>query len=255
MLSRWLSTAMVVAGLTAGLNAAEIEIRHINDLFSASPLEDDLYTATLGISTTVDGWTFDLDEYLFTDKSRGMRFDETYLAVARDLLAPDSKWNVRARLGVARVGQGLYGQRLQNFVHSLVNADQLNLTYIADKQSHVFVRLNVERTLKTTERATIAPVLEIESAGFKKHARIALGVHWNLGRGFELYSEAGARFTETNFAPLSPWIKDSDPTFTVGVGYQRYLSLTWTSNYFGTGDRHWHLTARAQWGHAAGKRR
>ena len=39
MTSRWLSAAMVFASLTANVHAAEIEFRHINDLFSASPID------------------------------------------------------------------------------------------------------------------------------------------------------------------------------------------------------------------------
>lgn len=248
MASKWLNAAILFLGLAIPAGAAELEFRHINDLFSASPIEDDLYTATLGLSASVDGWTFRLDEYLFTDRGRGLRFDETYLTAARELLAPDSKWDLRAELGVARVGRGLYGERLQNFVHEILRQEELHLVYATEVQSHVFFRVDVKRTMKTTEVATIAPLLELESAGFKRHAKLALGVTWDLGQGFELYTEGGARFSETNYAPLEPWLEESKPTVAIGAGYKRWIRLIWTSNYFGTGDNHWHVSARAQWG-------
>ncbi len=255
MMTRWLSAAMVFASLTANVYAAEIEFRHINDLFSASPTEDDLYSGALGLSGTVAGWTIDLDEYLFTDKTNGLRFDETYLTVAKDFLDPDSKWQVRARVGVAHVGQGIYGEGLQNFVHSILNQEELNLAYVPGSESHVFVRLNVARTVYSDERTTLAPLMEIESAGFKKHARVALGARWDLGERFGLRAEAGVRFSDTDFAPLSPWIEEIDPTVTVGLCYKNYLDLTWTSNYFGTGDNHWHVTFRLHFGAGAKQQR
>ncbi|NIM01857.1 MAG: hypothetical protein GTN89_13730 [Acidobacteria bacterium] len=248
MVSRWMTTAILLVGLSFSAEAAEFEFRHINDLFSASPIEDDLYTATLGLSGRVDGWTFKLDEFLFTDRGRGLRFDETYLTVSRELLPAESKWGVRAELGAARVGRGLYGERLQNFVHEVLQQEKLNLTYATEMQSHVFVHLDVKRTFEPVGVATIAPLVELESAGFKKHARLALGVTWELGQGFDLYTEGGVRFSETNYAPLEPWLRDQEPTLTVGAGYKRWFRLTWTSNYFGTSDNHWHVTARAQWG-------
>ena len=255
MMTRWLSAAMVFASLTANVYAAEIEFRHINDLFSASPTEDDLYSGALGLSGTVAGWTLDLDEYLFTDKKNGLRFDETYLTVAKDFLGPDSKWQVRARVGAAHVGRGLYGQRLQNFVHSILFQPRLDLPYVPDSRTHAFVRLNVARTVYSDGETTLAPLIEIESSGFKKHARVALGARWVLGERFGLHAEAGARFSDTNFAPLSPWIENSGPTVAIGFCYKDFLDLTWTSNYFGTGDNHWHVTFRSHFGAGAKKNR
>jgi hypothetical protein len=239
---------MVLAALTAGVHAAEIDLRHINDQFAASPVEDDLYTATLGIAGTVNDWTLGLDEYVFTDRANGLRFDETYLTVARDLLRPDSKWRLRARIGAVHVGKGLYGERLQNFVHSILGEDEVDLAYVPGSQSYVFVRLNVSRRLHANERLIFLPLVEIESAGFKEHARAALGVRFDLSERFNLHAEAGARFTDTSYAPLVLWIKDSEPTFGVGAGYKNFLDLTWTSNYFGTGDNHWHISMHLRFG-------
>jgi len=242
----WLIVAMSFAGSGVGAQAAEIEFRHINDLFSASRMEDDLYTATIGFSGTVRGWTLDLDEYLFTDKTHGLRFDETHLTVARDLLKPDSKWGVRARGGVVRVGRGIHGQRLQNFIHTVLAQEKLRLPYVEGVRSSAFIRVNVARTVFTRTRTAVTSQLEVESAGFKRHARAALATEWDLGGSFELRAAGGVRWTDSNFAPLARWIDEIDPTVALGVAYKANFELTWTRNYFGTGDSHWHLTARLQ---------
>ena len=251
MVSRWISAALVLGALSAPVPGAEIEFRHINDQFSASRIEDDLYTGTLGFAGTVAGWTFGLDEYMFTDKTNGLRFDETYLTVARELLGPDSAWRVRVRVGAVHVGEGLYGQDLQNFVHSIFNQDEVDLPYISDSMTDVFADLNVSRRLYANERVNLNALFEIEYAGFKEHAGVGLGAHWNLGRDFGLHAEAGVRFSDTSFAPLVPWIEENAPTFAVGAGYKHYVDLTWAHNYFGTGDNHWIISARARFGAGA----
>jgi hypothetical protein len=253
MVPRWISAVLFLGALAAPVHGAEIEIRHINDQFSASRIEDDLYTGTLGISGTVAGWTFDLDEYIFTDKTNGLRFDETYLTVAKEFLGPDSPWRVRARLGAVHVGEGLYGQDFQNFVHSILNQPEVHLPYVTDSMTDVFARLNVGRRLYSNERVFLDALMEIEYAGFKEHARVAVGAHWNLGKSFGLHAEAGARFSDTDYAPLVPWIEETAPTFAIGAGYKHYVDLTWTHNYFGTGDNHWIISARARFGAAAKK--
>ncbi len=253
MVSKWISVALVFTAMAAHVHAAEIEFRHINDQYSTFPIEDDLYTGTLGISGTVAGWTFDLDEYIFTDKTNGLRFDETYLTVAREFLGPDSPWRLRARVGAVHVGEGLYGQDFQNFVHSILNQPEVHLPYVPDSTTDVFARLNVSRRLYANEGVFLDALMEIEYAGFKEHARVAVGAHWKLGQHFGLHAEAGARFSDTSYAPLMPWIEEAAPTFSIGAGYKHYVDLTWTHNYFGTGDNHWIISARARFGAAAKK--
>ena len=94
---------------------------------------------------------------------------------------------------------------------------------------------------------------EIESAGFKGHARVALNGRRALGGGFGLHVEAGTRFSDTSYAPLAPWIEEHEPTFAVGADFKGFLDLTWSSNHFGTGESHWHVTARARFGATAKK--
>lgn len=251
MLSRGLAVAIAFAAVTSQVHAAEIELRHINDQYSSFEIEDDLYTGTVGVSGTVAGWTFDLDEYLFTDKVNGLRFDETYLTVARELLEADSAWSVRARAGAVHLGRGLYGQRLQNFVHEILQQEEVDLPYVGGSKSYGFVRLNVGRELFANKRVAFAALMEVESAGFKGHVRVAVTGRRALGRGFGLHAEYGQRYSDTSYAPLLPWIKGSEPAFAIGVEYKRFLDLTWSRNHFGTGEYHWHVTARVRFGKAA----
>ena len=211
-------------------------------------MEDDLYTATLGLAASVGRWSFDLDEYLFTDKGSGLRFDETYVTVSRDFLETDSKWQLRVRAGGVHLGRGLYGERLQNFVHEVLKQDEVFLSYVPESKTDFFVRLDVRRNLVASKRVVFAALMEVESAGFKEHARIGLEAGRNLSAGFELHAGVGLRYTDTDYAPLVPWIEDSDPTFGAGFRYKEFLDLTWTTNYFGTGDNHWHVTFRSQFG-------
>ncbi len=243
------------AAIAASTHAAEIRLKHINDLFSVAPGDDDLYTASVGIGTVVNGWHLDLDEHLFTDKTNNLRFDETYLTVARDLQRPESKWRLRARLGVTRIGRGLYGQRLQNFVHAMIQVPEVTLPYMPGHQSHVYFGGNVGRTVAAFERAILEPQLEFESAGFKRHAKISLAARWDLGLGLELYTEAGARFSDTDYVPLVPWIKENAPVYVAGIGYKHFFEFKWTQNHFGTGDHHWHVAGRVYFGSKSGSGR
>ena len=55
---------------------------------------------------------------------------------------------------------------------------------------------------------------------------------------------AGTRDSETDYAPLRPWMDGWAPTYEVAFGYRRWISLRWTENAFGTEDRHLHLRFR-----------
>jgi hypothetical protein len=112
----------------------------------------------------------------------------------------------------------------------------------------MFIRVNVVRALRTRGGATVESELEIETAGFKRHARASLAARWDLGGGFGLGAEGGVRHTETGFAPLAQWIEATSPTVALGIAYRNHIDLTWTRNYFGTDDSHWQIAARLNLG-------
>ena len=230
--------------MTAGAGADEIKLRHINDLWSLSPSYDDRYTGTVTLAWTHEGWTIDVTEYMFTDKDiNELRFDETYFTVAREFTPGEGHWRLRARAGVAHVGKGIFGERFQNFVHRLLDQSELDLPYVRDG-SHMFASVHASRPVVERERFTLTPYGEIESAGFKRHVLLALTANWDVGKGYGIVAETGFRWTRTDFAPLGFWIDENDPTFAVGASYKHLIDVRWTQNYFGTGERHWHLTTR-----------
>ena len=239
-----LCTVMAILCLSTGLHAAEIELWHINDLFSASRREDDLYTATIGIGGTAKGWNIALEEHLFTDKAADIRHDETFLTVARELLPADAKWRVRAELGIAHIGTGIFGEEFQNVIHDILNEPELILPYSTDERTHLYVNVRAARTVVRLRRFSLAPEVELESAGFKRHARLVARADWDLGEGVGILFEGGQRWTESDYPTLTPWIDPSDMAIAVGLTYKRYLELRWTANYFGVADRHWHVVGR-----------
>lgn len=253
MNARYVLLAVVLAsGLMSGVAGAELELRHSNDLFSGSATEDDLYSATVGISGTVRGWTLDLEEFIFTDRTNGQRFDETYLTVARELLPQASRLSLRARVGVAHVGEGLFGQDAQNLVHQIVNQPKVELPYVLATGTHGFARLNLERVFNVSQRLRAVPLAEVEAAGFKRHAKAAVRGEWDLPRRFEFTLEGGWRWTRSDYAALDPWIDESDPTYAAGIRYARYVELRWSANHFGTADRHWNIVVRIPMGRRSG---
>jgi hypothetical protein len=223
-------------------------LTHENDLFSGTPVEDDLYTATVGIAYERSGWRFRLNERLFTDRAAGLRFDESFLTVSRELLQPSRestrRWSLRAEAGVVRRGRGLFGQGTQNFIHEIVNEPEVRLPYIAGTSVHLAAALELSRTIPLGQGARLRPLIAAESAGFKEAARIAVEFRQQLPRGWWLVGELGGRLSETEFAPLAPWMDGSAPTYLLGAGYREWISLSWSENAFGTEDRHLHLRLR-----------
>jgi hypothetical protein len=240
-----LGSAWTLLFVAAPLAADEIKLQHINDLWSFSPRTNDFYTGTATIAVTHDRWTVDLTEYLFTDRDVNQeRFDETYLTVEREFRPGEKPWLIRARVGAVHVGEGLVGESFQNWVHRLINQEEVELRYVEDG-THLVVGGSVERPVVENARFTLTPGIQLESAAFKRHALVSLAAHWDAGRGFGVLAETGYRWTDSNFLELARWVKD-EPTLALGASYKRLLDVRWTQNYLGLGGRHWHLTARFQ---------
>jgi hypothetical protein len=221
----------------------ELIFEHVNDLLADTEASDDLYTSTTTLGVRHRGWEYKLSENMFTDRFvNGVRFDETYLTVARDF-TPGVGWLVRAQAGAVHVGEGLFGEPLQNFIHRLINHDEYVLQYVEDG-THVVLGLRASRPLTVSERFTLTPFVELESAGFREHALVAVAASYEAGPKFTLVGDCGYRWTTTDFAALDLFVVDNDPTFGIGMSYGRRVDLRWTKNYFGTGSNHWHLLLR-----------
>jgi hypothetical protein len=90
-----LSTLLIPTGLRAG----EILFDADNDFLTSNPEDDDLYTFSLAFGWKWGEQTLRLRENAFTDKDAGIRFDETYLTVVRELPL-NAGWRGSADLGL-----------------------------------------------------------------------------------------------------------------------------------------------------------
>lgn len=241
----WLAAAaLAILGPASPIESAELEFKHINDLAASRDNPDERYTGTATLAGTFRGWTIDLTEYVFTDRDLNeIRFDETYLTVARDFIPGSEHWRLRWQAGLVHVGKGLIGQRGQNNLHRILGQDEVDLDYI-DDGTHLFVAFRAARPVVRREGFALTPYVELESAGFKKHALAAITADWDVGRDFGLLAETGYRATRTHLAALAVFLDENAPTVAFGARYKRWLELRWTLNYFGVGDRHWHLYVR-----------
>jgi len=232
------------AGGTRDHGPPEFILAHSNDLFAIVDDNDDRYTATMTLGARFRGWELELSENMFTDrKVNGIRFDETYLTLARDFTLGGQRWVLRAEAGVVDVGEGIYGESFQNWVHRLVNQDEYFLQYVQE-DTHLFLGLRVSRPVTVGERVTLTPTVEHADAGFKHDSLVAIETDVDVARRFTLTGELGYRWSSTDFAPLDIFMQDDDPTFGVGASYKDWVDLRWTKNYFGTGSNHWHLQVR-----------
>lgn len=77
----------------------EVRVETGNDFLTSNPTEDDLYSFALEIAVDRGPWTLTLQENIFTDKAAGIRFDETYARVGRQLVFGD-EWYSRIEVGV-----------------------------------------------------------------------------------------------------------------------------------------------------------
>jgi len=236
-----------VSGTAAGSGdhaPPEFFFEHVNDLFAVVDDNDDRYTATMTMGASFRGWELELSENMFTDRQvNGIRFDETYLTVARDFTPGDKGWVLHAEAGVVDVGEGIYGESFQNWVHRLFNQDEYFLQYV-EEDTHLFMGLRVSRPVAVHERFTLTPVAEHENGGFKRQTLVALTADFKVAAKFELMGEVGYRWAWTDFAPLDIFVEDGHYALGAGASYRRWLSLRWTKNYFGTGSNHWHLSLR-----------
>ncbi len=240
-----LVAAMLVVAAAAAtppaVRAADAEIVLSNDFLAGNPFDDDLYTASFGIDVRVSGRRVGIEERMFTDKTRGIRFDETQALVelrTREL----GRWNLFTRVGALHVGRGLFGQEAQNLIHRAIGDREEFLDYPGDRSTlHALAEMALERpaALPLPGGVVMAPALELSTApGFKSNALAALKTRWRLGRDWSAHADVGYRLTHTDFAPLEPRIRESGPAVRLAVGWRDRIHVTWTENRYGTGARH-----------------
>ena len=114
-----LFAALLFAGDEA--SSAEIRLTLANDPISGNEKKDDLYTSELALEVQYADRTLVFSERMFTNRDAGTRFDETELIVGLAQL-PVGEWTAHPEFGVLRVGEGLFGESVQNRVHRVTGS-------------------------------------------------------------------------------------------------------------------------------------
>jgi hypothetical protein len=227
-----LPTALVSPPAAA---ATELALTTSNDIISG---EDDLYTAELGVRV---GWgegpALLLGERIFTDRERGIRFDETY-ATVRATLPPVAGWHAEVGAGVLHVGEGLAGESLQNAVHRVVGSDRVELEYPEGDRWFPSVSLAVERVLAVRSGAALSGRGEIEAVpGFRSLAHAEVLAERSVGQHLTVRAGLGLLGTRVESRWLGDRLRELEPTVRLGVHFRR-LALEWGHNLYGTATDH-----------------
>jgi hypothetical protein len=231
--------AIAALGLLAVEAAAGSELRLTiaNDPIAGNRRGDDLYTAALDveIGSPLGRWSF--GERMFTDRAAGRRFDETYLELARPL--PEVRgWQPEAALGVLRVGEGLFGQNVQNELHEAIGSDLLDLAYPDDARWHATVGLAATRSFDLAgARWAQLRVEAVEMVDFRRWVRVGLLADRELAPDLVVRVGLGGRIDEARSPLLGDHLEDRGLTAELGVRY-RQLELRYAFNDFGTGTGH-----------------
>jgi hypothetical protein len=235
-----LATALGLSlALDAGAGESAIDFFVADDLGIKAPV-DDLYTAALGAAGSTHGYRFALYENLFTDEPAGLRFDETHLTVSRPVEV--SAWVLTPEVGGVRVGEGLFGQSFQNFVHRLIGRDELDLSYVDGTDLFLSLRFEALRPFHVSDRLEFGPRIELYDAfNLKSHAILGGAFDWQASRRFALFGYVAARYSAADFAPLEPWMRGWAPAGEIGVRYRQRVAAVLSYNAFGTEDDHLHV--------------
>ena len=232
-----LSAAALAAPQRAG--AADLRLTIANDPVAGSSRPDDLYTSAVGIEMTFDRARVAFGERMFTDRERGLRFDETHLAVGMDL--PElAGWEGEAFAGVLRVGRGLLGESAQNAVHDWIGSGRVDLPYIRGDHDYATLEASFARPAGRLGRLHLSSEIDAFTApGFRSWLRGGLFAERPLGRSAALRAGLGARADLVEASWLGDRVDDLAPTAELAASWEA-LVLRWSWNDFG--DRRSHLT-------------
>ena len=103
---------------TVRARAGEVRIDLSEDFLTRNVLDDDLYTFGVEFAYSLGRYNLALVENAFTDSENDLRFDETYLSVGQEL-HPFGGWHPHLRVGILRVGEGLFGGFVGDFAADL----------------------------------------------------------------------------------------------------------------------------------------
>jgi hypothetical protein len=181
---------------------------------------------------------------MFTDKGADSRFDESYLALGWRL-PKTGDWEMWAQVGAVHVGEGLFGQDMQNWIHRLVNQPQVDLTYIDENTFHATLDFDAFRPFDVRKQLKIGPWVDLHAAfDFKQHAIVGARLEWRMVKRFFFDARLAARYTNAELPELQPWIVEFGPAAEAGINFNHFLYASYSYNAFGTEHHHWHFHIR-----------
>ncbi len=242
-LARWwiIIAAFLVAatGFPMAAAAAELRLTTENDLVGDDQTPDDLYTFSVGLEAELGAYTIALRENAFTDRAAGVRFDETYLSVGRQL--PDiGPWRITAEAGAVHVGHGLLGEHAQNTVHRWIGGDEVHLRYVGSSL-HPHLALAAERSYALGERLQAGPFAMADAVpGLRTYAIVGAHGRWQPTANLTLQARFGGRHTHASLDRLAPRLAEYAAVARLGVVLNERYLLSWSYNDYG--DEREHLT-------------
>lgn len=228
----------ILLSTATGARAQGLRFTTENDILTGNPTRDDLYTFAVGLEVERAGFTFALRENAFTDRAAGVRFDETYLDVAR-AFSMSRGWDVRVAAGVAHTGHGLLGERVQNAVHRMIDDDEVHLDYRGSSW-HPHLEAAAGRLAAVGESLELGPRIEIASTpGLRHRAAVGIEATWRPLPALAVEVFAGARWADAELEPLEPHLAGVGAAGRIGVVVAERWLLGWSVNDQGDEREHW----------------
>lgn len=231
-------TTIAATLLAAAVEAQTVRLSTENDILTGNPTRDDLYSFSIGFELERGLASWAIFEQAFTDRAAGVRFDETHLELRRSVLAARG-WSLALGAGVVRVGEGLFGERLQNAVHDAIGSDRVELPY-HDESWHVRLLVSAERWRAFGASFEAAPHVELDVApGHRSLAAAGAQARWQPAPDWVIEAFAGARWARASLAPLEPHLGGVDLAARIGLLWRERYLLSWSLNAHGDRREHW----------------
>ncbi|MFA6958092.1 MAG: hypothetical protein WC538_19665 [Thermoanaerobaculia bacterium] len=230
-----LAIALAMAATPGGAQVLRLSTE--NDILSRSGPADDLYTFGIAFEVESAGSGWSLRENAFTDRAAGIRFDETYLSVRRPLPV-DGPWNLSGELGLVHVGEGLFGQNVQNAVHRAVGSDQVELEY-PGSSTYTRMAITATRPVDSNGSFTWGPSFDADVVpGFRSWLLVTVDAVWQPRGRFAVELQPGARFTSVSYDALEPHVASSALAGRASVVFDDRIFVTWSYNDYGDEREH-----------------
>lgn len=238
----FLFLAAPTPGLAEDGNAFRARLETENDFLVDD--RDDLYSFGLGFEVGRGAYRFAFREAGFTDRDAGVRFDETFLTVGRNLALP-AGWSARVEAGAGHVGEGVFGQSFQNEFHGLVGSEEVELEYLDEEKTVGLAAIRLVRPRDVSPSLVAGPFLEASAApGLKSHALVAARAAWTPSGAFDVIATAGVRWSHADLDELAPWMDGTALQAEVRIVYRDRIELSWSRNSYGTERNHLSLGYR-----------